>query len=132
MIFFLTLQKGEESYPTSDMSEGFVKVIFLCNSFASCNNKHQNSLCYKFCIHSLSKCGKHEVGRHYRELKELKGTTGSSERCAQRFAHDELFADEALLLHINAMELQNRFCAHPLCPSPNRVTVQILLHLQLL
>lgn len=61
-----------------------------------------------------------------RELEELRGITGSRERCAQRFAHDELFAVQAPLLHINAMVLQNRYCAHCLC---NHVTVQILLQL---
>lgn len=64
-----------------------------------------------------------------RELEDLRGTTGSSERCAQRFAHDELFAVQALLLHINAMVLQNRHCAHCLLLSPNHGTVQSVLHL---
>ena len=63
-----------------------------------------------------------------RKLEELKGTTSSSERCAQRFAHDELFAAQALILHINAMVLQNTYCAHCLmsqskpCYSPDPVT----------
>lgn len=46
-----------------------------------------------------------------RELEELRGTTGSSERCAQSFAR-ELLAVQALLLCMNAMVLQNRYCAH--------------------
>lgn len=46
-----------------------------------------------------------------RELEELRGTTGGSERCAQRFARDELLGVQALLLYMNAMVFQNRYCA---------------------
>lgn len=41
------------------------------------------------------------------ELQELTETTGSIASCAQKSAHDELFAVQALLLHINATLLQN-------------------------
>lgn len=111
MAFFLAPLKGEECYPTSDTNENFAELIFLCNSSASCNNKHQNSLCYKIFIHCLKNM------ENWRKV----GITGDREReklarCAQKSAQDELFAVQALLLHINAMHLQNEYCAHCLCP----------------
>lgn len=64
MAFFLA-PLGEESCTTTDMNENFVELIFLCNSSASSNRKHQNSLCYKIFIHCIPVYGKLEEGRHY-------------------------------------------------------------------
>lgn len=66
VVFSSALQEGKEFYAPSKTNGDFVKVIFLCNPSASCGNKHQDSLSPKTFIHSLTKCGKHEAGRHYR------------------------------------------------------------------
>lgn len=66
------------------------------------------------------------------ELQQLTETTGSIASCTQKSAHDELFAVQALLLHINATLLQKKLCAHCLWSGLKYVTVQIMLCLQLL